>query len=81
MVKERNQPVLAVGAQPGQPRFQFFPSTRAAGRAGHDRRTIFKVVTGKRNHHHGLLWDYLPRRQAALWRAAVESGQLDLGLD
>ena len=83
-MSSKRQPIaaLALGDPgPGRPRVLFFPSTQDVGRAGHNRRNVWSCAMGRRNHHHGYAWTYLPRRQAARWRAALAAGQAELELN
>jgi len=63
----RNAPKPVAAAAPSLTEFQLFPSIRAAGRAGFDRRHIWKALTGRRNHHAGFWWTYVRVRDSALF--------------
>jgi hypothetical protein len=59
----KRQPVLAIN--PGGS-FEFYPSTKAVGRAGYDRRHVFQAAKGQRVRHRGRFWAYLPGDTALL---------------
>lgn len=50
-------PLMAIRMDTGA--VERFPSTMAAGRAGFDRRNIFRCDRGKQRTHHGRRWVYL----------------------
>ena len=62
----RSKPIVA--ATPALSDIRVFTSIKAAGRAGFDRRHIWKALTGRRVHHAGLWWAYVRVRDSALYQ-------------
>jgi hypothetical protein len=63
----RSAPKPVAAINPALTDIAVYPSIRAAGRAGFDRRHIWKALTGRLDRHRGLWWTHVRVRDSVLY--------------